>query len=198
MRCTGSMLSINFVIEIAALTTADDNPDFAQNIRELSRERDHYKNAILRRNIFGPANNVPTISARPSSSYTSMKDARISVSGKDADARDELSFELVESEVEGAALASTPGKRTAKLTVPGQQAGKYKIKLKVTDSGFPPKENFTELTVTFKDRTVKKEWVVDSIQPHSAVFLVEGKQLKFDDRVSFNEPLGDDEEVAAQ
>ena len=243
-------LSVNFLIEIAALSTASDNPDFAKNERKLAREEADYKTAILRRNIFGPANNVPTISARPSSSYTSMKDARISVTGKDADEQDELTFELVESDVEGAELVVSTGKRTAKLTVPGQQAGKYKLKLKVTDSGFPPKENFVDVTVTFKDRVVKAkpvppkpkpkpefihaketritgitrlpngqwqvwvkvrttgekyklavgdsfkldklEWTVESIQPHSAVFQVDGKQLKFNDQVTFNEPLEDE------
>jgi len=241
-------LSVNFLIEIAALSTASDNPDFAKNERELARQEADYKAAILRRNIFGPANNVPTVSARASSSYTSMKDVRISVTGKDADDQDELTFELVESDVEGVELVASSGKRTAKLTVPGQQAGKYKLKLKVTDSGFPPKENFADVTVTFKDRVVKAppprpkpkpdfihaketritgitrlsngqwqvwvkvrttgekykllvgdsfkldklEWTVESIQPHGAVFQVDGKQLRFNDRVTFNEPLEDE------
>ena len=245
-------LSVTFQVEIAALSTASDNPEFAKNVRELAREEADYKAAILRRNIFGPANNVPTLSARPSSSYTSMKDVRISVTGKDADEQDEQTFELVDGDVEGVKLEASPGKRTAKLTVPGQQAGKYKFKLKVTDSGFPPKENFADVTVTFKDRVVKAkpvppkpkpkpefihaketritgitrlpngqwqvwikvrttgekhklavgesfkldkhEWTVESIQPHSAVFQVDGKQLKFNDRVTFNEPLEDDSE----
>ena len=242
-------LSVTFKIEIAALTTADDNPDFAKNARELAREQSVYKDAILRRNIFGPANNAPRISARASGSYVSMSDARISVTGKDADDGDELSFELVNSDVEGVKLDTSPGKRTARLTVPGQKAGKYSLRLRVVDSGFPPKESFTDVTVNFKDKTVRKatpppppkpdfvhaketritgitrlttgqwqvwikvrttgekykllvgesfeldkhEWVVESIQPHSAVFLVDGKQLKFNDRVTFDNPLSDEE-----
>ena len=241
-------LSVNFVIEIAALSTAEDNPEFAKNVRVLARDKADYRAAILRRNIFGPANNIPTISARPSSSYTSMSDARITVTGKDADDNDKLSFEVVESDVEGAELAASSGKRSTRLTVPGQKAGTYNVKLRVTDSGFPPKESFADVKVTFKDKVVKKkeepkpkkafihaketritgitrlrdgnwqvwikvrttgekykllvgesfeldkhDWVVESIQPHSAVFLVDGKQLKFNDRVTFDKPLGEEE-----
>ncbi len=242
-------LSVSFIIEIASLTTAGDNPDFDRNSRALARDETEYKAGILRRNIFGPANNIPTISARPSSSYTSMSDAKISVTGKDADDQDDLTFELVESDVEGVELETSSGKRTARLVVPGQQAGKYKLKLKVTDSGFPPKESFADVSVTFKDRVVREreppppprpdfihaketritgitklpsgdwqvwikvrttgqkykllvgesfkldklEWVVESIQPHSAVFQVDGKQLKFNDRVTFNNPLPSDD-----
>ena len=243
------LLRVDFEIEIVSLETAEGNPDFAKNFRKLARA--DYKAAILRRNIFGPANNVPTVSARPSPSYTSMKDARISVTGKDADESDKLSFEVAESDVEGVKLEVSKGRRTGKLTVPGQKAGKYKVRLKVTDTGFPPKENFVDLTVTFKDKEVaekkpktppkppfvhaketritgitrlpngnwqvwikvrttgkkykllvgehfkldKNKWVVDSIQPHSAVFLVDGKKLKFNDRVTFDKPLGDEKAV---
>ena len=244
-------LAVAFVIEIAALTTADDNPDFAKNVRELPRDKADYKTVLLRRNIFGPANNVPTVSARPSSRYYSMSEARVSVTGKDADEKDKLTFELVEGDVEAAKLVPASGKRSARLTVPGQKAGEYHFKLKVTDSGFPPKENFTDVKVTFKDKVVprpkpkekekppfihatetritgitrltsgdwqvwikvrttgekykllvgdsfkldKNEWVVESIQPHSAVFLAEGKQLKFKPGGTFDEPLGDEEAV---
>ncbi len=248
-KIRGDQLSITFVIEIAALTTADDNPDFAKNFREMARDKAEYEAVILRRNIFGPANNTPTVSARPSRSYTSMKEARVEVKGQDADDKDKLTFELVESDVKGAKLVAS-GRLSARLTVPGQKAGKYSFKVKVIDSGLPPMENFTVVTLEFKDKVVKKpvkpkepppfvhatetritgttqlpnddwqvwiqvrttgerhkllvgdsfeldnrDWVVESIEPRSAVFSVDGKQRKFNFGVTFDKPLGDEEEV---
>ena len=241
-------LSVSFVIEVASLKTAGENPDFDKNVRQLPRSKDDYQSAIVRRNIFGPANNVPTVTARPSRSYQWMKDARINVTGKDADENDKLTFELVEGDVKEAKLDASPGKRYTKLTVPGQEAGEYKFKIKVTDSGFPPKENFADITVKFgekpKPKVVetkkpkkppfvhatetfitgitklssgdwqvwikvqttgekyqlfegesfeldKKEWVVDLIEPHSAVFLVDGKQLKINEGEKFDKPVKD-------
>ena len=241
-------LSVSFVIEVASLKTAGENPDFDKNLRQLPRSEDDYQSAIVRRNIFGPANNVPTVTARPSRSYQWMKDARINVTGKDADENDKLTFELVEGDVKEAKLDASSGKRYTKLTVPGQEAGEYKFKIKVTDSGFPPKENFADITVKFgekpKPKVVetkkpkkppfvhatetfitgitklssgdwqvwikvqttgekyqlfegesfeldKKEWVVDLIEPHSAVFLVDGKQLKINEGEKFDKPVKD-------
>ncbi len=147
-------LAVNFVVEIASLKAAEENPDFAQNFRQLARSPEDYSTAILRRNMFGPANNPPTISGRTSSSYNSLSKANVNVLAKDADAKDLLKMELVESDVEGAELISAEGGRTGKLSIPGQKEGRYKFKIKVTDSGFPPKEGFAEITVPFKDRKV--------------------------------------------
>lgn len=149
-------LSVNITIEVLSLATADEEREFTKQTRELGHTRDEYLAAVLRRNIFGPANNTPVLSARPSSSYTSEKDAKINFTAKDADERDELLFEIVESSVEGAELQVRDGSRSASLVVPGQKAGKYDFKVKVTDNGFPPKDNFKDITVTFKDRVVSK------------------------------------------
>jgi hypothetical protein len=153
-RIRTGKLSINFTIEVLALSTAEEDRDFTKQFRELTRTKEQYEQVILRRNIFGPANNTPVVTARPSPSYTSETDAKINVTGKDADERDQLKFELVDSAVEGAKLEFEPGDRNASLIVPGQKEGKYDFKVKVTDNGFPPKENFAEMTVTFKDRAV--------------------------------------------
>lgn len=153
-------LSIIFDIEVISLKTAEENPEFANSFREVARNEDVYKNMILRRNIFGPANNEPTLSARPSSSYYVDVKANIPVTAKDADENDILKIEIVDSEVKEAELAFKEGSRLGKLVVPGQEPGKYDIKLRVVDNGFPAKEYFKSVTVTFKERppkVVKKE-----------------------------------------
>lgn len=148
-------LSLIMQVEALSLVDADEERDFASTRQELARSFEDYQSTILRRNIFGPSNNVPTISVRPSSSYTSETDLKIRVTGNDSDSNDELQFELIESSVEGSKLSGGDG-RSAFLEIPGQAAGEYKFKVAVADNGFPPKTNEQEFTVRFKDRVVVK------------------------------------------
>ena len=243
-------ISIAIDIEFCSLKTAEENPDFYENKRELARSADVYKDAILRRNLFGPPNNTPTISARPSSSYYSdVAKVTVPVTAKDADENDILDLELVESSVEGAELVYKEGSRTAKLVLPGQEAGKKEFKIRVVDNGFPAKESIITTSLTFKDRPKpkpkeevvikkpkpfmhaketkitgitrlkngdwqvwikvrttgdkykllvgesfkldKRDWVVKSIEPHSAVFEVESKLLTFNETVTFDKPISE-------
>ena len=148
-------LSLIISVEAVSLVDADIDRDFASSYRELAHSGEEYQLAILRRNIFGPANNTPSISARPSASYTSDTEIKIGVSADDADENDVLNFELVESSVAGAKLVqSEGGERKASLEIPGQKAGEYTFKLVVRDSGFPAKQNEELIKVTFKDRVV--------------------------------------------
>ena len=44
----------------------------------------------------------------------------------------------------------------------------------------------------------KKDWVVEKIGPRTAVFSVDGKRLKFNDRVPFDKPLKNDDEDSTE
>lgn len=155
-RVRSGKLSLVVTIEAVSMVDADEEREFTTAYRELPMTAEQYEQALVHRNVFGPANNTPTVSARPSASYTSGTDITVNVTGKDADKNDVLTFELIESSVEGAKLVQTDGNsRRATLEIPGQPAGKYKFKVGVGDNGFPSKSNDSELTVTFKDRIVK-------------------------------------------
>jgi hypothetical protein len=157
-------LSIIAQIEVLSLMSATDNPDLldkfrAENLQEsqIAQVNNAFREYVVHRDIFGPPNNLPTIEVRTSSSYTSETDVRATVTAKDADEDDELTYELVESSIEGATLtASKPGSRSGRLFVPGQKAGTYKFKVKVVDNGFPAKETFKDVSIRFKDRVVSK------------------------------------------
>ncbi len=156
-RVRSGKLSLIINLEVVSMVDADEQREFTKSYRELARTAEDYQNKIVRRNIFGPANNTPAISIRPSSSYTSNIDIRVPVTGEDADENDLLSFELLESAIVGVKLVQTDEKsRRAILEVPGQNAGKYEFKVAVRDNGFPSKMNETTVSVTFKDRIVKK------------------------------------------
>lgn len=156
------ILSITAKIEVLALNSAVDYEDFLQRSDALrgveskfAEANDAYRQMVLKRDIFGPPNNTPTLSATPKSSYESETEATISLAAKDADEEDQFSIEIVESQIEGWELdQSESGGRSAKLIVPGQKAGRYKFTAKITDNGFPAKESTEEFTVTFKDKVV--------------------------------------------
>lgn len=148
------ILSIVVEIEVLGLATADLDDGFVVQPRPLARSKSEYEDTILRRNIFGPANNTPTLTARPRQSYDSETEVEVSMTGKDADKSDALVFELIDSPFDGVELTQRAGSRSAKLIIPGQLAGKYDFKVKVTDNGFPSKESFEEFSVTFADPEV--------------------------------------------
>ncbi len=140
-------LKLFFGIEIMSLAEGQSRDDFTEKLTE--RNRDDYAH-ILKRNIFGPANNAPIVRVRPGS-YTVGRDASFDVSADDADKSDLLSFELIESSVDEAALEQKrPDDRRARFTLPSQEPGTYEFKVKVTDSGLPAKESIETFAVTFK------------------------------------------------
>ena len=156
-RVRSGKLSLIITVEAVSMVDADAEREFTQCFCELPLTEEEYEEALVRRNIFGPANNTPTVAARPSSSPYAGTDIKVNVTGNDADKNDLLYFELLESSVEGAKLTQADEQsRRATLEIPGQPAGKYKFKVAVSDNGFPSKSNEKEFTVTFKDRPVKK------------------------------------------
>jgi hypothetical protein len=158
-RIRTGQLALSIEIEVLSLIDADLERDFVTHFRSLELPEDAYRDAIVKRNIFGPANNTPTVSVSKSSSYTSGKEVRIAISGKDPDREQQLTFELVgDAPIEGAKLLEKkkPDDRRVFLSIPGQPAGEYAFKVRVADDGFPSKSGEKEFKIRFKDKVVRK------------------------------------------
>ena len=91
-KIRNGVLSIVAKIEVLSLTSSMTGPDFIDELKrelkietEWSKELDSIASTVVRRDIFGPPNNEPTVTARPSRSYTSMKDVSVSLSAKDSE-----------------------------------------------------------------------------------------------------------------
>ena len=152
-------------------------PDFIDELKrelkienEWSKELDSIASTVVRRDIFGPPNNEPTVTARPSRSYTSMKDVSVSLSAKDADDEDLLKFEFVSCDkpIENVKIVAKEGDRSGKLVIPGQKAGSYNFVVKVLDNGFPAKWTEETVRVVFKDEEPK---VVKPVEKPAPAFL---------------------------
>jgi len=144
-------LSALIQIEVLVLTGGVERSQIANVFRDAGMTLENAMQTIVRRDVFGPANNSPTVKFNKSSSYTSGKSVSINVSANDADEEDMLSMELIESELEDAELKSDQDGRKGKLVIPGQPAGKYDFVIRVTDNGLPAKSTDEKVTITFKD-----------------------------------------------
>ncbi len=168
-------LTLNIEVEALSMVDAPIDREFADESLKLNQSLTEYQAAILRRNLFGPANNTPVVSARPSSSYTSGTDVKVRVTGEDADDSDQLKFELVNAEINDAQLLPDDDGRSAFLSIPGQPEGKYEFTIRVADNGFPSKENEKSFAVIFKDRPVPKVEPPKPLPPPKPKFLHAGE-----------------------
>jgi hypothetical protein len=170
------ILSVVAKIEVLSLTSSVTSDDFIDQLRlELETEDDwaeelnEMATAVVHRDVFGPPNNEPTVSAKPARSYTSMKDISVSLSGKDADADDVLKFEFSgDLPIDDMKIDAKEGSRSARIIIPGQKAGTYSFDVIVSDNGFPAKWTKESVRVVFKDDEPR---IVKPVEKPTPAFL---------------------------
>ena len=149
-------LIVEMKIDAIALVDADEQRDFTKDTHEMAEPLSYYNDKIVTRNIFGPANNIPTMSLSRTRSGTAGSDVSFTITGKDADRGDNLKFELLETPIEGAELSqSSVTSRSAKFQCPALEAGEYgPFKIRITDTGFPPKTSEGEFMLNIREKRV--------------------------------------------
>ena len=164
----------DFVVEVLALVEADETADFANRKRELESSIDDYSKVVVSRNIFGPANNAPTMRLSKKTYYNN-EEISYRISARDSD-KDELTYELVDAGgIEGAELVQKSSSAT--FTTPALKNGDYVVKFRATDDGLPAKSVETEWRFTVKDpKPVKKD---DPPPPPPKVIQAEETKIAF-------------------
>lgn len=155
---TGKM---GLIIQIEVLSLADaakqkeiDGGSSGMSPRDLAE----YRKIIESRNIFGPPNNPPQITGANQPSEFEGRPIDIGITAREPDENDQLKFELLASEVAGAALTQRdPKSRSAQFTSEPLSPGTYKFTVRVTDSGFPPKSDEREFALEVKPKAVAAE-----------------------------------------
>ncbi len=150
-RIRTGMMSLNLEGELLTLSEGTKDFDFSSQVTPLSHSIEDYQSAIVGRNIFGPPNNAPRVTANPRSSYASQSELEITLRGEDADKNDLLAMELLESGIEGAKLETRDGSRDSRLVLPPTAAGTYEFKVAIKDNGFPAKESDATFEIVIKD-----------------------------------------------
>lgn len=160
-------------IEIETLSMADGPEDIASfpTWQRQLPTMDRYTDSILNRNIFGPRNNSPTFSKPGKTKFTHVKTEKdalgkyetVTLSVKDADKKDLLSFELVEKSGQdnfGVVLGDQPRTATTRriaLRVPKQfKPARIPITVRVSDDGLPAKTDEIDFTIVFEAPDVPK------------------------------------------
>ena len=141
-------LRVRMDVEALSLKSGKSREGFEEfRTNVVNKEKDYQ--AILRRNIFGPANSEPiiTVSDRP---WTAGKSFSTSFNAKDANENDLLTFELFEKSIEEATIVKQSN-RKVRFEMPDVGKGEYRFKIKVTDNGFPSKSSIEEFVVTVKE-----------------------------------------------
>lgn len=166
---TGKLI-VDFRVEAIALADADlTREDFLAKTKTLPETSTQWQQTIIARNIFGPANNPPSVSISPSEFETNESIA-INLRGSDPDEQDNLKFELVSSELPELVLEQKEEGKSGKLVAPAlsdEKAGEYKLTVRVIDSGMP--EKTTEKTFTVDVRKPKPREIVEK-QPEPPPF----------------------------
>ncbi len=144
--------SFVIAIDVLAMPKAEKERDFAdQSALPLPRTLEEFNDKIVLRNIFGPANNTPTVSAKPGSAFPNT-DIQFRFTGQDADESDQLSYELVDCDLPGAKLEFEKGSRSGVFKSEGLELGTYEFKVRVKDSGYPVKSSTTDVTLKIVER----------------------------------------------
>ncbi len=150
-------LKTTLTIQILCLTAAGERSKFGKHFRDPQVSPEEATKAIVRRDIFGPANNSPVVKARPRSSYETGKDVSLNLTATDADEDDVLTIEMLKSDVEAAEFVPGGDGRAGALKIPGQPKGQYDFAFKVTDNGLPVRSTEEIITIRFKDKPVPKK-----------------------------------------
>lgn len=161
-------LSAKFTFEALSLASGKNRESFDEFRTNLVNKEKDYQ-AILRRNIFGPANSEPVLKVSDKK-WTTGKKFSTSFTANDANKNDLLTFELVESSVEKASLG--PQKETdrrVKFEMPDMPPGEYSFKIKTKDNGFPPKFSIEEFVVTVNEPRKETKTVVKTKEPEPEV-----------------------------
>ena len=143
-------------IDVLSLADADEKRDFLVTKDDSQTKLADYEDPILKRNIFGLANNPPTLSLR-NKSFEVGEDFSFTVTGGRDPDKDDLTYELVDNGgFEGLEL-DTSG-RSPKLVGIAKDLGEYTVLMKVTDSGYPQKSAEDDFKITVEEpKVVEKE-----------------------------------------
>ena len=153
---TGEIIA-TIEIQVLSLVDAMKRSQLPAVANDPGLTMDQAMESIVRRDVFDAANNPPTLKANKSSSYTSGRPVSVALIASDVDDGDALSIELIESSVDEAKLDIDEDRPRGKLLIPGQEAGRYKFLLRVTDNGLPEKSTDQSVDIVFRDPPTPKK-----------------------------------------
>jgi hypothetical protein len=148
------LLRIEMEIQALALVDAEVSRDLAAISATPSPDLQTAMDEVLKRNIFGPANNAPRITSSASKTAETEETVVFDITAEDTEDEAGLRFELVGDGIAGAALKPTDSPSRVMFECPPLAAETYRFTVRVTDSGFPPKSTEKEFSLRVREKEV--------------------------------------------
>lgn len=141
-------LLISMDCEVLSLAIAKDKqPSPVQPSARIVKSLEEYNKTIIERNMFSPMNQPPKMEP------TKLVEAKVGlpvehmVDAKDPDPTHKVKYEIVGDAPNGLKVDPDSGK----LTWSSNEIGNFKVNLKATDSGLPPRSATQLLTIVVKE-----------------------------------------------
>lgn len=137
-------LNITLDCEVLALGIAKDKQDPPKGIsNRVAKSLDQYKETILARNLFAPANQPPNLEPKKSVDAKVGIQLEHSVEAKESDPNQRIIYQLTGEIPKGLLI----DQNTGKLTFQSNETGEYKVDIQATDNGIPRKSTTQSLTI---------------------------------------------------
>jgi hypothetical protein len=143
-------LDLALAIDAVSLPTADSEDKLNdQDLRRLAHgDQAAYLEAILARNLHGPANKPPGIESIGEQTKYVGDTVAFTVRARDPDKLDRLSYRLAGNGLEGAKIDRQSGAFEWRASKPGT----YEVVVAVTDDGYPPKAAEQTVKIRINER----------------------------------------------
>ena len=141
---TPDQLNITLDCEVLSLGMAKDKQDPPKSVsNRLAKSLEQYKDSILARNLFAPANQPPRLEPKKSVDAKVGLPLEHSVEAKESDPNQRVSYELTGEIPKGLLI----DQNTGKVTFRSNEIGEYNVNVQATDNGIPRKSSTQSLTI---------------------------------------------------
>jgi hypothetical protein len=136
-------------VDALVIDGAEDSETLSPQPSALAHDKtlEQFSNAILGRNLFGPANRPPQLASIGSQKAYADESLSLALKATDPDPLDKISFQLAAGNPEGVSVDSS-----GKLRFRASKVGTYEITVEARDDGLPPLSVTKSFSVSVTER----------------------------------------------
>lgn len=147
LRLTASIQALGMMDAPVDATIGKEPPIDVLELASL----EEYLQLILRRNLFGPPNRIPTFRGNSLISLQTGDPVRVTISADAAESdQDIASIEILKTDLPQVPMLEI-GDNSAQFELQSDEETEYTVTVRIVDSGFPPKSAEREYTIRFQD-----------------------------------------------
>ncbi len=151
-------LAVSLDVDVACIEGAAEEREFDSEVREdMDRTLEEYRATVCARDLFGLPNSAPEFDDDDSFDYEIGDRIRdISVSASDDDDNQQLTYELLDSDIEEAVIDPETG--SIELgDGKWEEEGRHRLVVQVRDTGWPSKTDKITVTINIDEVEIEEE-----------------------------------------